>query len=196
MNLRPNASQARRFGSAVWPARSSTSACDRNRAHWRTCGKPEFFRRHPDSRGDTIVYARSFGEVRPGCGKLHEPTARWRWASITRQAIATLPCRNRRCGVSIWMRRPAAIGPNLQPQIATRSPARHLLQHISGLPDPDDTALLTASLPEFYGTDFGGWRSKPVVWGLSALHRAPSITITIATSSSLADCLSAGRASR
>lgn len=148
------------------------------------------------SRGDTIVYARSFGEVRPGCGKLHEPTARWRWASITRQAVATLPCRKRRCGVSIWMRRPAAIGPNLQPQTATRSPARHLLQHISGLPDPDDTALLTASLPEFYGTDFGGWRSKPVVWGLSALHRAPSITITIATSSSLADCLSAGRASR
>ena len=42
------------------------------------------------SRGDTIVYARALGGVRPGSGEAHQLVQRWRWASITKQLVATV----------------------------------------------------------------------------------------------------------
>ncbi|WP_299324113.1 serine hydrolase [Parasphingopyxis sp.] len=108
------------------------------------------------SRGDTILYARSFGEVRPGSGEPHQLTARWRWASITKQLVATLTMQETAAG---RIDLDAPIGRywlDFANAERDRITVRHLLQHMSGLPDPEDSATLPNGLPAFYGPDFGG----------------------------------------
>lgn len=108
------------------------------------------------SQGDTVVYARALGDVRPGSGDAHRLDARWRWASITKQIVATIVMQEAATGridldapiTRYWSDFPDT-------NRATLS-VRHLLRHRSGLADPEDTPLLSSGLPSFYGTEFGG----------------------------------------
>lgn len=105
------------------------------------------------SRGDTVIYARAFGEIRPGSGEAHRLDQRWRWASITKQLVATVTMQQVSAGriqldapiIRYW-----PDFPNAERGAIT---IRHLLQHMSGLPDPDDTPSLPSGLPAFYGSD-------------------------------------------
>ncbi len=105
------------------------------------------------SRGDTVIYARAFGEVRPGGGELHRLDARWRWASITKQLVATIAMQEvqaRRMELDAPIARYWPDFPNESREAIT---IRHLMQHLSGLPNPDDTPLTRIGLPAFYTGD-------------------------------------------
>lgn len=108
------------------------------------------------SQGDAIVYARALGEVRPGSGIPHRLDQRWRWASITKQLIATITMQQVMAGaieLDAPISRYWADFPNPARDTIT---IRQLLQHLSGLPDPEDTPLLPSGLPAFYGDGWAG----------------------------------------
>ncbi|QLC25251.1 beta-lactamase family protein [Parasphingopyxis algicola] len=105
------------------------------------------------SRGDTIIYERAFGNVRPGDGEPHNLDARWRWASITKQIVATIVMQEAAAG---RIDLDAPIGrywPDFITPYSDRITARHLLGHLSGLPDPENTPRLPTGLPAFYSGD-------------------------------------------
>ncbi len=93
-------------------------------------------------------------------GRLHKPGEIWRWASVTKQLTATLVMQEVAAGRlalddTLATRLPAFTGPS-----ADRITLRMLLQHTSGLPNPDDTPAADAkSFPAFYlrkGAKIGG----------------------------------------
>lgn len=102
------------------------------------------------SRGDTIIYERAFGEVRPGSGEMHAFDARWRWASITKQIVATLAMQEVAAGRLVLDAPIADYWPDFPNEGRDRITIRQLLQHRSGLPDPDDTPHNADGLPLFY----------------------------------------------
>ncbi len=93
------------------------------------------------SQGDVPTQMTS-GKVRPG--------QRWRWASITKQVIATLVMQEVAAGridldtpVATYL--PAFSGAN-----AGKTTVRQLLRHQSGLPNPNDTAAGKDGVPAYY----------------------------------------------
>ena len=107
---------------------------------------------------DTLLYDRAVSAPdRP-----HTTGELWRWASVTKQLTATLVLQQVAAGKlslddTLAARLPAFQGPS-----AGRITVRMLLQHTSGLPNPDDTPAATATgLPGFYT------RSNAGVGGLS-----------------------------
>ncbi len=83
----------------------------------------------------------------------------WRWASVTKQVIATLVLQDVAAGridldkpVSTYL--PAFKSPN-----AAKVTVRQLLRHQSGLPNPDDTAATPDDFPAFYRPDYTGSRN-------------------------------------
>lgn len=106
------------------------------------------------SRGDTILYARAFGTVEPGGERPHRLDARWRWASITKQIVASLVMQEVAAG-NLALDRP--IGeywpdfPNARRGTIT---VRQLLQHTSGLPNPENTPPDAEGLPAYYTRDW------------------------------------------
>ncbi len=105
------------------------------------------------SRGDTIIYARAFGEVRPGSGELHRLDARWRWASITKQLVATIAMQEVQAGRMELDAPIARYWPDFPNEQRDAITVRHLMQHLSGLPNPEDTAITRIGLPAFYTSD-------------------------------------------
>lgn len=122
----------------------------------------------PIARLDAVVAvaaARGFaGEVRagdahvetyaravPAPGRPHAKGDLWRWASVTKQVTATLALQAVAQGRlslddTLDARLPAFHGPT-----AREVTVRMLLQHTSGLPNPDDTAAPSPdALPAFY----------------------------------------------
>jgi D-alanyl-D-alanine carboxypeptidase len=102
------------------------------------------------ARGDSIIYERAFGTVDPAGTIPHTTGAIWRWASVTKQVTAT-----------IAMQEVAAGRLNLDTPIrtylrASRAPfadqvtARMLMQHVSGLPDTNDSPHEGLDWPRFY----------------------------------------------
>lgn len=82
----------------------------------------------------------------------------WRWASVTKQIVAVLVMQEVEKGkidldspVSTYL--PAFRGPN-----ARTVTVRQLLQHRSGLPNPDDTLVGPDGLAAYYRPDFAGNR--------------------------------------
>lgn len=103
------------------------------------------------SHGDTIVYARALGEIQPGSGQRHQLDQRWRWASITKQLVATITMQQIATG-QIELDAPVSqYWPDFPNPARDTITIRHLLQHMSGLPDPDDTPRMPSGLPAFYG---------------------------------------------
>ena len=117
------------------------------------------------SRGDTIVYERAFGTIEPEGDTPHSLDERWRWASVTKQIVAT-----------IVMEEVEAGRISLDDPIADDWPAfgeaheepitiGQLLRHLSGLPNPDDTTQNKEGLPAFY-TD--AWVEESAATGYCA----------------------------
>lgn len=92
------------------------------------------------ARGDTILHESRF-DVAPH---------RWRWASVTKQVIATLVIQEVAKGridldAPVARYLPAFKSPN-----AGSVTVRELLRHQSGLPNPDDTATGPEAMPAYY----------------------------------------------
>jgi CubicO group peptidase (beta-lactamase class C family) len=108
------------------------------------------------SHGDDILFERAFGEVRSAGGEEHRLDERWRWASITKQVMAVLTMQQIAAGN---LELDAPIGrywPDFPNPLARTVTIRQLMQHVSGLPDPDDTPRLPSGLPVFYSFDAAG----------------------------------------
>lgn len=111
-------------------------------------------------RGDKVLVHRGYGSIRPEGGARHRPGARWRLASITKQATAVMVMRMVDRGtLSLDGPLEARLGPALR-----GITPRMLLQHHSGLANPDDTPAAAGQMQAFYRAvrpDLGYCRSKP-----------------------------------
>ena len=101
---------------------------------------------------DVSTYARA---VSTG-GRTHRVGQVWRWASVSKQVTATLVMQEVAAGRlslddTLARRLPAFSGP-----AAARVTLRMLLQHTSGLPNPDDTPVGAGDVPRFYLRDARG----------------------------------------
>lgn len=105
------------------------------------------------ARGDTIIYERAFGDVTPGSGHAHRRDARWRWASITKQILATITMQEVEAGRIDLDGLVRTYWPGFEQENGERITVRHLLRHLSGLPDPEETGRLPSGLPSFYSGD-------------------------------------------
>ncbi|MCU6454601.1 beta-lactamase family protein [Sphingomonas sp. A2-49] len=115
------------------------------------------------ARGDRVLVEKGYGTVSPGGGAMHDPRARWRLASITKQVTAALLLRDHPAALDAPVARPGG------PRGATLAVTlRQLLTHHSGLANPDDTPAAAGSLPAFYtraAPDLGYCLSRPTVPG-------------------------------
>ena len=85
-------------------------------------------------------------------------SALWRWASVTKQVVAVLVMQEVAAG-RIDLDQPVArYLPRFASPAAARISVRQLLQHRSGLPNPDDTAPGAEQFPAFYRAGYGGSR--------------------------------------
>ena len=104
----------------------------------------------------SVVYTRTVSVP----GRTHAPGEIWRWASVTKQLTATLVMQEVAAGRLSLDDTLAARLPGFKGPSAGRITLRMLLQHTSGLPNPDDTPAADAkSFPAFYlrqGADAGG----------------------------------------
>ena len=102
---------------------------------------------------DRVLYARAVSAP----GRPHRRGDLWRWASVTKQLTATLTLQEVQEGRlalddTVAMRLPGFSGAT-----AGQVTIRNLLQHTSGLPNPDDTASPSPdALPSFYGRRAAG----------------------------------------
>lgn len=112
------------------------------------------------AKGDRVLVEKGYGTVDPAGGKRHDPRARWRLASITKQVTATIV-------VSKYL--PALDAPlgMMVPELG-KVTLRQLLTHHSGLANPDDTPITASGVPVFYTkipADLSYCTSKPGVSG-------------------------------
>lgn len=89
----------------------------------------------------------------------------WRWASVTKQVTAVLVMQQVDAGkLSLDMTLAQAL-PSFKGEQAARISIRHLLQHTSGLPNPDDSPTRADGVPEFYrdaaGADAHRYCARP-----------------------------------
>ena len=105
-----------------------------------------------DQTGPTID--RAVGLSDRGKHVSHRAGARWLWASVTKQVTAVLVMQQAEAGTlsldgTIRRYLPDFAGAN-----GDTITLRQLLQHVSGLPNPDDTTADASEVPTFY-TDTG-----------------------------------------
>lgn len=96
------------------------------------------------------VYERAFGLADRERRRPHVPEERFRWASVTKQLTALLVLQEVERGrlsldAPLSQYLPTFSGPS-----ASQVTPRQLLQHTSGLPNPNDTATGTDGVPDFY----------------------------------------------
>ena len=112
------------------------------------------------AKGDRVLVEKGYGTIAPGGGKRHDPRARWRLASITKQVTATIVVERYRAALDTPM---AA----MLPELGTLT-LRQLLTHHSGLANPDDTPPDASGVPAFYtrsAPDLSYCTSKPSMAG-------------------------------
>jgi D-alanyl-D-alanine carboxypeptidase len=76
--------------------------------------------------------------------------ALWRWASVTKQVIATLIMQEVAAGRIDLDRPVSAYLPGFKSANASKITVRQLLRHQSGLPNPDDTTAGKDDVPAYY----------------------------------------------
>ena len=111
------------------------------------------------AKGDTVLVEQGYGTVSPSGGTKHVANERWRLASITKQIAAVRVMQAVEQG-RLRLDDPleSKLGPSLK-----GITARMLLQHHSGLANPDDTSAAAGEMPAFYraaAPDFGYCTSK------------------------------------
>lgn len=98
------------------------------------------------ARGDMVLVEKGYGTVRPDGGPKHQANARWRLASITKQAAAVMTMR-------MVERNELALDQPLETRFGKSLSGvtpRMLLQHRSGLANPDQTPAAAGEMPAFY----------------------------------------------
>ncbi len=84
----------------------------------------------------------------------HRPGAQWLWASVTKQVTGILVMQQVEAGALSLDGTAHRYLPDFSGSNGDRITIRQLLQHLSGLPNPDDTAPDASGVPAFY-TDTG-----------------------------------------
>lgn len=105
-------------------------------------------------RGDAVVYQRAIGLADRAAQRPHTLEAPWRWASVSKQLAAVVALQQVEQGRLTLDSRLDTLLPGFNAPRAADITLRMLLQHTSGLPNPD-------SAPGFYTAAFTR-RSGPV----------------------------------
>lgn len=108
------------------------------------------------SRGDTIIYARAFGTVTPGGDDPHRLDARWRYASVTKQIVATIAMQEVAAGRLSLDAPISTYWPDYPNEEAREITIEQLMRHLSGLADPDLSPAMPTGLPAFYTAEWAG----------------------------------------
>jgi len=90
----------------------------------------------------------------------------WRWASVTKQVVATLVMQEVAKGTIDLDKPVSQYLPDFKSANAAKVSVRQLLRHQSGLPNPDDTAASADAFPAFHLTDYA--RSRDPLTGYCA----------------------------
>ena len=117
------------------------------------------------AKGNAVLIDKAYGMIDPSGGAKHRVGARWRLASITKQVTATMLVRDAGGG-GVPLDRPLG-GATGKPALGAVT-LRQLLQHHSGLANPDTTPAGADGVPAFYtatAPDEAFCLSKPAVPG-------------------------------
>ncbi len=115
--------------------------------------------------GDSQVFT-STAIAQDADGNRREAGLPWRWASVTKQAIAVLIMQEAARGKIALDAPLSGYLPQFRSPHADRITVRQLLRHQSGLPNPDDTAVNVQEVPSYYTPGFAG--SKAPLTGYCA----------------------------
>ena len=96
------------------------------------------------------VIDRTMGLADHGTQQAHRPGARWLWASVTKQVTAVLVIQQVEAGTLSLDGTIHHYLPNFAGATGATVTLRQLLQHQSGLPNPDDTPVGAGDVPTFY----------------------------------------------
>jgi D-alanyl-D-alanine carboxypeptidase len=81
---------------------------------------------------------------------MNDGTTAWRWASVTKQVVATLVMQEVAKGTIDLDKPVSTYLPTFKSPGAVKITVRHLLRHQSGLPNPDDTKAGKDGVPAYY----------------------------------------------
>lgn len=98
---------------------------------------------------------------------------RWRWASITKQIVATLIMQEVAKGTIALDQPLATYLPNFRGSNSSKITIRQLLRHQSGLPNPDDTVPNKSGVPSYYSPATNQDRSAASGWCAGAPKSEP-----------------------
>ncbi|WP_295639348.1 serine hydrolase domain-containing protein [Novosphingobium sp.] len=96
------------------------------------------------------VFDQAFGLADRERGRPHRSGARWLWASVTKQVTATLVMQQVEAGQIALDQPIRAYLPWFAGSSGDKVTIRHLLQHVSGLPNPNDTKPNAQDVQAFY----------------------------------------------
>lgn len=99
---------------------------------------------------DGTIADTAFGLANRALGTPHQPNARWLWASVTKQVTALLVMQEVDAGRLTLDHTLAQALPTFRGPTPATITIRQLLQHQSGLPNPDDTPADATGTPAFY----------------------------------------------
>ncbi|MBV2130482.1 serine hydrolase domain-containing protein [Arsukibacterium indicum] len=94
------------------------------------------------ANGDETLHAAAYGEVLPGSGVLHQLGSVWRWASVTKMLAGFITLQEVERG-RLNLDQPVAQLLPAAPSHVGGVTLRQLMNHTSGLANPDQTALNT-----------------------------------------------------
>jgi D-alanyl-D-alanine carboxypeptidase len=99
------------------------------------------------AKGDSVLLDKGYGTISPRGGARHDPAARWRLASITKQVTATMVVQQATTG-GVPLDQP--LGKVTGKPVLGEVTTRQLLQHHGGLANPDTTSAGKDGVPGFY----------------------------------------------
>lgn len=119
------------------------------------------------SKGDTVFF-RAVHETAP----VATPNV-WRWASVTKQVLATLVMQEVAKGAVDLDQPVATYLPVFKSANAGAITVRQLLRHQSGLPNPNDTAATPEAVADYYRSDYTGSRDPLTGYCAGPVKGAP-----------------------
>jgi CubicO group peptidase (beta-lactamase class C family) len=109
------------------------------------------------ARDDTVVYQRAIGFANRRTRQIHRVDEPWRLASVSKQVAALLVMQQLERGRLTLETRLDKLLPNFRAPMAASISVRQLLQHTSGLPNPDASLKVDApaeTIPPYYTARF------------------------------------------